>query len=127
MLHSVSGMIVGGEVNQERVLFKFRRAPHRNFRTHDPLYVFHECSASAAFRTKRMDHDIILFAISLEVVLSPIRTDLVGRVDHDVPVWKLPFSLTVPFRAAVHDSPAGGRMDREVNKVRLVADDIQLD
>src|SRR6185369_17191612 len=42
MFHAVAGMIVGGVVDQERVLAEFRRAPHRNLGAHDTLDVFDE-------------------------------------------------------------------------------------
>ena len=86
MLHAVAGMIVGSEVDQKRVLFKLRRSPHRDFRTHDLFDIFHECSTASAFWPKRVDHHVILFAVDCEVVQSPVRRDFGGRVDHEVPV-----------------------------------------
>jgi len=86
MLHAVAGMIVGSEVDHKRVLFKLRRSPHGDFGPHDLLDVFHERGAAAAFWSKRVDHDVILFAVYCEVVQSPVRCDFSGCVDHDVPV-----------------------------------------
>ena len=127
MLHAVAGTIVGGEVDEERIFFKLRRSPHRDFGAHDLLDVFDECRASPSFWSKRVDHDVILFPVNFEVVLSPVRSDLGGCIDHDVPVWKLPFGLTGSISAAVHDSPAGGRLDLELHRIRFMVHDVHED
>ena len=66
MFHSVARVIVGREVNQECVLFKLGRAPHRHFCPYDLFDVFDECGALTAFWSKRVDHDVILLAVDLE-------------------------------------------------------------
>src|ERR1044072_8151248 len=71
MLHAVAGMIVGGKVNEKRVLLKLRRAPHRYLRAHDLLDVLHKRGPFATFRTERVDDDVILLAVDVEIVLCP--------------------------------------------------------
>src|ERR1043165_4070636 len=97
MFHAVSGMIVGGKVNQKSVLFKFRSAPHCHLCAHDLLDVFHEGSTLPAFRTKRMDHNVILLPVNFEALFGPIGCNLSWRVDQNVPVRKLPLALSRAF------------------------------
>ncbi len=105
MFHSISGMIVGGKMKQERVLVKLGRAPHRHLRAHDLLDVLHERGPLAAFITKRVYDDVILLAVDYEVVLRPIGRHLGWCVDHHVPVWKLPLGLARVVQPAVYDLP----------------------
>jgi hypothetical protein len=106
MFHAVTGMIVGGEVKEKSVLVKLRWSPHRDLCAHDRFDVAHELRAPPTFRTKRMDHDVILLAVDCERV-RPVRCNLGGRIDQNVPVWKLPFSLAWTICAAVNDLPTG--------------------
>src|SRR5215213_2533937 len=112
MLHSISGTIVGGEMKQERVLLKLRRPPHRHLSAHDLLDILHECGPLAAFVTEGMYDDMILLAVNHKIILRPIRRYLRRRVDHDVPVWKLPLSLAHVVQPAIYDLPTGGSLNR---------------
>src|SRR6185295_17359003 len=125
--HTISGTIVGGEMKKERVLLKLRRSPHRYFRAHDLLDVLHERGPLTAFVTERMHDDVILLAINVEIVLRPIRRHLCRRVDHFVPVWKLPFSLAGVIQATIYDFPTGRRLDRQFYWIRFMAHDVHED
>src|SRR5215216_8118080 len=105
MFHAVAGMILGGKVQQERVLFKLRRTPHGHFRAHDLLDISHERRSLSSFRTKRVDDDVILLAVNFKRILRPIGCDFSRRIDQNVPVWKSPFGLSRPLRATIHDLP----------------------
>src|SRR4029079_9588914 len=105
MFHSISGTIVGGEMQEERVLLKLRRSPHRYLRAHDPLDVLHERRTFAAFVTERMYDDVILLAVDFEIVLRPLRRHLCRRIDHFIPVWKLPLSLARVVQTAIYNLP----------------------
>src|SRR5688572_1713874 len=120
-------MIVGGEVKEKRVVSKLRRPPHRNLGAHDLFDVAHECRALAAFRSKRVDYDVILLAVDCESVLRPVGRDLGRSIDQYVPVRKLPFSLAGLIDPAVHNLPASGRMNREFHWIRFVTNDVHED
>src|ERR1043166_5191435 len=115
---------VAGEVNQKRVLLKLRRAPHRHFSVHDLLDVLHQRRPLTAFWTERVHYDVILFAVEFEIVLRPIGSDLCWRVDHDVPVWKLPLGLADAISATVNDLPTRGCVDLELHRIGFVAHDV---
>src|ERR1044072_9832948 len=105
MLHSVARTIVGCEVQQKCVILKLWWSPHRDFRSHDLLHVFHERGTLAAFRAERVDHDVVPLSVNLESIDCPVRTDLRRRVDENVPVWKIPTVLAGTISAAIDDLP----------------------
>src|SRR5690242_10733101 len=124
MFHAVAGVIVGGEVNQKRVLLKLRRAPHCHLCAHDLLDVLHERRPLAAFGTERVDHHMKLLAVDYEIVPRPVGRDLCWRVNHDVPVWKLPLSLAATVSASVNDLPTRRRVDLELHRIGFMAHDV---
>src|ERR1051326_6147395 len=124
MFHAVAGMIVGGEVKQKRLLLKLRRAPHRYLRTNDLLDVLHERRTLAAFRAEGMYDDVILLAVDVEIVARPIGRYFCRRVDHDIPVWKLPLSLAEAIGAAVDDLPTRWCVDLELHWIAFMAYDV---
>src|SRR5215510_6303582 len=127
MFHSITGTIVSGKMKQERILIKLRRAPHRHLGAHDLLDVLHERRTFATFVTERMNDYVILLAVDDEVVLSPIGCDLGRRVDHDVPVWKLPLSLARMVQPSVYDFPTGRSLNRQFYWIRFMAHNVHED
>ena len=61
-----------------------------------------------------------LLAVHVKIVQGPIRRDFRRRVDHDVPVRKLPLGLAGTFRAPVNDLPTGGRVDLQFHRIGLI-------
>src|SRR5437867_7022694 len=127
MLHTVAGMIVGGEVNQEGIRVEFRRSPHRRLGAHYSLDVAYQRGPLATFISERMNHNVIRLAGYLKVIDSPVGSDLCWRIDHDVPIGKLPFALAGTVGAAVNDAPVLRWFDYEPDRVLFVIDDIHED
>src|SRR5688572_31629118 len=66
-----------------------------------------------------MDHHTILLAINLKLVNREIRSYLSGRVDEDVPIRKLPFTLVGVVHATIRDPPTCWRIDHKLHGIRL--------
>src|SRR5204863_6589 len=120
-------MAIVGKVNQETVRPEFRRTPHRCFRAYNLFYVAHQRAAFAAFRTQRMNDYLIGLAVNCEIVLSPIRRDFRRRVDHEVPIRKLPLMLILAFHATVDNAPVFRRIDIQGHRILFVIDEVHKD
>jgi hypothetical protein len=127
VFHAIAGMIVGGKVNQKGVLLKFRSSPQRRFRSHNLFDVPHQTGTLAAFLTKRVDHHVIFLAVDHEIVLGPIRRDFGWRIDHDVPIGKLPFVLAGTLDAPIHNLPTLRWIDHQFHWIWFVADHVHED
>src|SRR5215204_7194763 len=71
-----------------------------------------------------MDHNVILLAVDLKVVLGPIRRNLGRRIDQYVPIGKLPLRLTRAFSASINDLPSSRRIDNEFHRIRFMVYDV---
>src|SRR5262249_25352473 len=98
-------------MNQESVFIKLWRSPHSCFCTNNLFDVAHQCWSLSSFRSERVHYDVVPLAVNLEVINCPIRSDLSWRVDHDVPVRKLPFGLIWSLHPPIDDLPTGRRID----------------
>src|SRR5436189_6193979 len=74
-----------------------------------------------------MDHNVILLAVDLEDVLSPIGRDLGGRIDQYVPILKLPLSLSRTISASVNDFPTRWWIDNEFHRIRFMVHHVHED
>src|SRR5262245_11088837 len=106
-------MIVGSEMKQEGVLVKLRWTPHRGFGRDDLLDVLHQRRALSTFWPQRVDHHVVLLSTDGETIQGPVRTNLGGCVDHDVPVRKLPLGLARLLSSTVDDLPTSRCLNAE--------------
>src|SRR5882724_5570402 len=121
MLHAIAGMIVSGEMNQECIFLKFRRAPQRCLSTDDLFDVAYQVCSLPSLVSHGMDHHVIPLAIDLKIVLRPIGRNFGRRIDHYVPVRKQPFLLAGPLDAPINNLPAWWWIDCELYRIRLVS------
>ena len=110
MLHSIAGVIVGGKVYQEGIRIEFRRPPHRCLGADNLFNVSHQSRPLTAFIAERVDHHVVLLSLHLKLFSGPVGSNLSGRVDHDVPIWKTPLTLIGLFHPAIDNSPPGWRI-----------------
>ena len=67
---------------------------------------------------------MILLPIDGECVIGPIGRDFSRRIDHDVPIRKVPFALVATLDAPVDDAPSVRRINRECHRIRFMVHDI---
>ena len=120
-------MAVVGEVNQERVRVKLRRTPHRGLCLNDLLDVLNQRASLAAFVTQRVDYNAVCLSINFEIILGPVGRNFRRRIDHDVPVRKLPLALISTVHAAINDAPVFLRIDFELHRILLMIHDVHED
>src|SRR6266545_8050262 len=105
MLHAVTGSIVRREMKKKCVAVELRCSPHRRLGTHDLFEIPNKGWAPAALVSTGMNDDMVSFAVDIEVIHSPIWTDLGGGIDQNLVIGIFPIVLIRPFRSCIHNPP----------------------